>query len=282
MDQDYERLTFDFVTGAGQHAVSSLTGGSRSYTVNWNALHVDTYALIEQYWVGANGVGPWAFINPAMPNLLLPNQAAVTAVFNDARGWGTSTGAADMGALSSNSTATFIHRTGGVRSLRWLWSVSAASFPVLRADPPYRSWFGFPVVVGLPYYWSAWVRADGVVDTSITVAAKIQWYTAAGSLISESSGGDIAVGGWTRLSVTANAPSTAAYGRPVFVATGSSITTGGSLYIDEPLFEQDNALNNWAPGTGARPVEILSLDDSVPFETRMRRSLAMTLRELAA
>lgn len=280
VESPFDRLTHDFVTGAGQHQVAQLLGGSRLYTLSWNALHVDNYRKIEQYYLGAMGVGPWCIIDPSRPNLLMPNQAAATAVWNTTRDWSVS--AADHGKLESNLSTAHIYRTGSPRSLRWYFNVAATAFPVLTLTTPYRSWPGMPVKGGLSYAFSARVKPDGVVDTSITVAAKIRWLDSAGVLIgAEVSGGDIAVGAWTRLSCIAVAPANAAYAVPRLVCTGSSIITGSSLYVDEPLMEQDTVVNDWAPGTGVRPVEILSLTDSTPFATRARLKPVMTLRELA-
>lgn len=87
--------------------------------------------------------------------------------------------------------------------------------------------------------------------------------------------------GWTRLSVVGVAPVGAAYLQPLFVALGSTITTGASIYIDEPLLEQDTVVNDWSPGTGVRPVEILGLPEVVPFASRFRTGLVMSVRELA-
>jgi len=281
LDKPYERPAFDFVTGSGQHAVSMLAQGARAPVVSWNALHIDTFTAITQYWIGANGVGPWAFIDPSMPNLLLPNQSAATGVLNDTSNFGTSTGAADMGVLSSNSAAAQIHRTGGRRSLRWQFLVTAATTPVLRFLPPYRNWFGIPAMVGLPYTWSLWTKPDGVVDSNVSLSANIEWLDSAGATLSTTVGGVTAVTAWQRLTATGTAPANTAYMRPILSMTGSTMTTNGSVYVDEPLLEQDSIANNWAPGTGLRAVEILSLTDTVPFEARMRRNLNMTLRELA-
>jgi hypothetical protein len=60
------------------------------------------------------------------------------------------------------------------------------------------------------------------------------------------------------------------------------MVSGGSLYIDEPMLEQDSVLNEWAVGAGIRPVEIVALGEAVPFEARFRTGTAMTLRELAS
>jgi hypothetical protein len=121
-----------------------------------------------------------------------------------------------------------------------------------------------------------------VIDTSITMAIKLQWVDAAGAFVSEISGGDVVMAaGYVRHSVVGVAPAGAVYCKPIFVATGSTITTGASIYIDEPLLEQDTVVNDWAPGTGLRPVEILSLTDLLPFAGRFRKGVTMVVRELA-
>lgn len=283
-DQDatYERPTFDFVTGAGQHVVSTMATGSRSYRLNWSALHVDTLSLIDQYRIGANGPGPWAYIDPARPNLLPANVAAATGLNGDTSGFILGTGLASDGVLTSNSSATYLHRATGWRSLRWHWPTAVAGNIVLRTASGYRSWYGDPVVPGLSYAFSAWLRADGVIDTSINVQIQMQWLNASGGEISVSAGTSTAISGWTRLSHVATAPAGAAYLSARWVAISSTILTGASLYIDEPMLEQDTVVNDWAPGTGLRPVEIVGLPERVPFDVRMRTGTTLDLRELAA
>jgi len=283
MEKPYGRKTFVFETGAGQSAVSTLSTGGRVYNLHWNALHLDNYSLLDQYWSGGMGIGPWAFIDPSIPNLLLPNQAGATSLYSDSTGLKTVGGALADGTILSNTSATFIHRTGAPRSVRWQFTTAASTTPQLTFTAPYRNWFGVPAMTGLPYAFSLWARPDGTVDSSITMAAKIQWMDATGATLSTSTGGDIVVGAaFTKLTVTATAPANTAYAMPYLNAIGSTITTGASIYADEFLFEQDSVFNNWAPGKGCRPVEIVSLADVVPFETRMRRAVDATLMELAA
>jgi hypothetical protein len=282
MARPYDRQTFDFVTGTGQHLTSSSSQGSRPYTMNWRSMHGDSFTAIDQFWSGSVGVGPWALIDPSVPNLLLPNQASATNVLYDTTNLATSTGAASMGTILSNTDATNIHRAGATRSIRWQWSIAASGSPTMVFGPPYRNWFGIPVVVGLPYSWSFWAKPDGVVDSSITTSARIQWLDKDGNQLSESTGGDFTPSTWLRFSVTATAPANACYARPVIVCASASITTGASLYVDEPLLEQDSAVNPWAPGMGLRPVEILSLVEALTFDARWRQDITMTLRELAA
>jgi hypothetical protein len=282
LGKPYERSTFDFVTGSGQHMVMTTTLGSRPYTVTWNALHQDTFTLIEQYSTGAMGMGPWVFIDPSAPNLLLPNQAGATNASYDTTGLATSTGLTSAGSIFSNSDTTNIHRTGATRSIRWQWTVTAAGTPTLVFGGAYRNWFGIPVVVGQTYSWSFWAKPDGIVDSAITTSARIQWLDKDGAQLSETTSGDFTPSGWLRFTATGAAPANAVYARPVVICTTATITTGASLYVDEPLFEQDSVANAWAPGTGVRAVEILSMPETAPFDARMRRDLALSLRELAS
>lgn len=282
MDKTYDKSVFDFETGAGMHQVSSLVTGSRQRSINWAILHVDNYAKIEQFWTGHAGRGPWVFIDPSDRNLLSPNQSSATSVFYDARDFNTATGTPDMGQLQSNGAGGITqHNPLAARSLRWYFPVTVNAFPVLFFGTQYRNWPGIPVVPGMSYAASAWARPDGVVDSAITLALKLQWLLADGSTITEISGGDMPMTGWTRPSVVGVAPPTAVYARLLFVAIGSTVTVGGSIYLDELMFEQDTVVNDWAPGTGLRPVEMLSLTDGVPFNARFRKSPTLTLRELA-
>jgi hypothetical protein len=275
----YERQTYDFVTGSGVHAVSSLSTGSRIYDLAWSALHVDSFAKLEQFRTGMNGPGPWVLIDPSAPNLLPPNVAAATGLYADASELDSALGS--QGVPLSNADATFVHRAQGYRSIRWYFSVAAAASPSLGVVPLYRSWPGHPVVPSTSYTWSSWVRPDNILDSSVQVSMRLQWLGANGSQLSESTSGDITVTGWQRLSVTATSPSNAVYVRPVWIGVGATITTGASIYIDEPLLEQDNVVNDWAPATGIRPVEIVALPDTVPFAGRFRTGATMSLRELA-
>lgn len=282
LEKPYDRQVFDFLTGSGQHVASMLSQGARTYTVKWNALHLDNFSKVSAFWNGANGAGPWVLIDPSAPNLLLPNQAAATNLLNDVTDISTLTNASTMGTLFSNTDTAHIHRTGSRRSIRWQFPVAPSGPATMTFPGAYRNWYGIPVALGVPYSWSLWAKPDGVVDTSITLAVKLQWLNAVGTQVQEDSGGDIVVTGWTRLSMTFTPPATAVYVRPVLCPVSASVTVGASVYVDEPLLEQDSVINDWAPGTGLRPVEILSLMDVAPFEARMRRDVTMVLRELAA
>ena len=282
IDKPYERQTFDFLTGSGLHQVSSLTAGSRQFNVNWDTLHIDTFSLLGQYRTGANGPGPWVLIDPSMPNLLPLNVASATAAASNSLDWRLPTATAGQGVVSSNRSATqYIHRAAGWASTQWQFSSAPDAVAILIPQPQFRNWYGHPVVPNLSYAFSSWVTVDGTVETNATLSMRLGWLDSTGAQLSESAGTSTAVTGWTRLSVIATAPAGAVYVEPRWRLDGTTMTTGGSIYIDEPLLEQDTVLNNWAPGTGIRPVEIVGLGESVPFDTRWRTGAAMTLRELA-
>jgi len=280
VDRPFEKNVVDFITSSAHHIVTSSPSGARQITLNWNALHQDNYGLLAQYWYGAMGLGPWAFADPSVSNMLLPNQGSTTSHLYDTTGFKTSGGAAADGTLLSGTA--LIQRTGAPRSLQWSFPVTASTTPILLLNAPYRNWYGYPVVQNLPYMWSCYLAPDGVVDTSITASLRLRWLDASGAFISEASSTTTAVTTWTQLSATGTPPSNAVYGQPAVLLTGSTITTGGSLFLDSMQFEQDSVVNPWAPGSGMRAVEILSLTDTVVFDAKWRAPITMVLRELVS
>lgn len=272
----YERMVSDFTTGAGTHRITSMAGGARPFQLSWNALHSDTYRLLEEYWLGANGTGPWCLIDPSANNLLTANQAAATGVYNDARGW--AVGApTQQGAAMTNANASHFHRARASRSLRWALTGTMATTPVIFASSGYSGWAGIPAVPTLSYAWSFWVKSTG--DTSITAAIRLQWLNAAGSQISLSSTAFTINGTFQLVSIIATAPALTAYMVPGLQVTGSSVTTPADVYVDEPLLEQTDRVNDWAAGSGVMPVGVINLTEDVPFDSKFKESPVLTLRE---
>ena len=123
---------------------------------------------------------------------------------------------------------------------------------------------------------------DGVVDTSITGTLRIRWLDAVGAFISEAVSSTVAITAYQQLSAIGTPPVGCVYAQPAVTLTGSTITPGGSLYMDSMIFEQDTVVNPWAPGSGMRAVEVLSLTDTVPFDAKWRAPISMVLRELVS
>lgn len=276
-----DRSIYDFMSGDGNHRVSSLVGTSRGYSLAWNALHQSTYDLLNEHWVGQNGPGPFVLIDPSRPNLLRGNQSGATGEWNDARGFTTGfVTAGGNGTLSSNAVAANIHRARGRRSLQWSFSGTLVSTVSIGLDSAFSTWPGIPVLQNAAYSFSFWVKPDGVVDSSIDVGLRLVWYRVDGTVSRTDTVAPATVTAWTQKTTTQTSPADAAYCKPVITATGSTITTGGSLFIDELLFEQDSAVNPWAPGTGVLPVAMLSFPEAIPFDGLFRLQPAMALREV--
>lgn len=279
VEPGYERQTADFVTGSGRHRVSKMQGGSRLYGLNWNALGLDTFSRVEQFQTGAMGIGPWAFIDPSRGNFLSANQSSATSALGTVEGLFTFQ--VSEGTPKVNTSAAYIRRTGAPSSIRWHFTVAVASFPVMTFPSVYSAWPGIPVTTASPYTFSVYVCADGVVDSAMTVAAKVQWFNAAGSPVGDSTSGDTAITtSWTQLVASATPPVGAAFGMPFLVAIGSTLTTNSSMYVDQPQFEMGSTPNIWVPGTGLYPVEIMDLTESIPFAASFRESPSLVLREV--
>lgn len=275
-----DRLASEFVTGSGVRRISRMLRATRLYELNWDNLRYDTFDKVEKFWLGHMGIGPWALVDPSSINLLTVNQSSATSDRNAVSDW--TTAATNHGTPSSNSTTAHIHRPSAPRSLRWQFTVAVTASPTLELSTVYSSWYGVPVVVGKSYVWSAWVKPDGTVDTSIELQAKIQWRDAAGATVgSESTSGTSTVTGWTRLTCIGTAPVGAAYASCRLVGTGATITTGASVYVDEPQLEMNTAVTDWRPGNGVYPVSILGLKDSVPWAATWRSGPQLVLREVA-
>lgn len=280
IETGYDRSVAEFITGSGRRRVAKMRDGARIYTLAWNALTLDTYSRIEMYDRGHMGIGPWALIDPSRGNLLSSNQSSATTVNRNVEGFYTD--ATNHGTPEVNTDVTRIHRPGAPSNLRWHFTVSPTTFPILWFDTIYPAWHGIPVTSAQPYTFSCYVAADGIADSAMTVAAKVDWHNAAGTLVGvEATSGDTAItASWTRLVCTATPPLGAAYAVPRLVAVGSTINLGSSIYVDEPQFEMGSSANIWVPGTGVYPVETVEFSENIPFAAAWRDGPTLILREV--
>lgn len=281
VSKTYERQTYDFLTGSGNHQVSQTVSGSRLYGLQWEALHYDNFAKLEQFYVGAMGSGPFVLVDPSVANLLPANAAAAGCLSRNIRGILT-TGGTSNGTLSHQTDPAFVHRVGAPGSFRWLFTVTAATTPTLSFVPNFRGWWGIPSIPSQAYTFSVWARADGTIDSAIDLGLSITFRKVDGTTSTTTSSGNVTLTAtWQRVTFTATAPSDGAYVHPSINALGSSITTGASIYLDEPQLEYGATVNDWAPATGVKPVQVMALADVVPFSAFMRRDVQLQLRELS-
>lgn len=109
------------------------------------------------------------------------------------------------------------------------------------------------VTAALVYTISAYLMRTSSADTTVQVQAGINWYTAAGALISTSTGSavTVAVGSWVRVSAAnATAPAGAVWGRArLAITTPGSTTATNVIYVTGLQFEQAAAPSPWVdPG----------------------------------
>lgn len=270
-----ERQTFQFQAASGDYQVSSMVGGSRAYSLTWNALHQSNFDLITPYWTGARGTGPFALIDPSRPNLFAPNVASPTSVTHDTTGM--SLGSTHQGFIATSPTQKLT--TFARRALIWYnFTGTLDASAVLSFDAPYYAWSGIPVVPNTSYTFQFLCQATG---TTATMGIQLQWYNAAGGLISTSSAAFTQNTVVTLQSLIAVAPATAAFVQPRVTVTTSSVTVATSIFFDNFNLEMTDTVYDWAPGTGAKAVAILGWAENVPFDANFRLSPVLSLREVA-
>jgi hypothetical protein len=268
VEASVDRSTYDFVSGAGNHRVSTLVGTSRSYLLNWKALHQINYDLINQFYLGHNGPGPFVILDPSRPNLLTANQSAATGQTFDTSGF-----IASSGTLSSQKAAAAIYRQFGRRGLQWtgtgttVMSISMAS--------TFTNWLGIPVLPLATYTFNYFMTASA---GSMTGGPQLKWLTASGTTIRTDAPTQTTWTGWAQQVLTAVAPPNAAY---VVPAMNVLMLVGGqTVYADALQLEDTQYLNEWAPGTGVLPVAIMDWNEDIPFDGMMRLGPTLALREL--
>jgi hypothetical protein len=240
----------------------------RTWTLPARQLSADQRSVIDRvYWLP----GPWRLLDTNQRNLLTVNQST-----------GTDDLLATTGFLptSGTLTSTTSQFRSGTNSLQWavssglaagngVWTGSAATTTAAADD--------VPVVVGKDYTWSYYVRHS---TSTVQMAARINWFTAAGVSVSSNVGSNVASSTANfdaRPTVTATAPATAAYARPeaeIGVAPGAIM----NIFLDELQFEQSSAVSSFVVGYGVPIVTATELD--ALLDRQDRTDYALTLVEL--
>jgi hypothetical protein len=244
---------------AGTHEL--LSGGNvrdrigvrRRFTLNWPAMTDANFVLLRSL---MRLPGPYRYMDPLEGNLLTANQSTGSDELRTTEG----AMARFQGTLSS-STAQFRSWT---RAFAWATGTALAATG--------RGIYLYTSDATVDATWAA-VRpsvqytASGYLRTSAAVSmqAGIDWMTAAGVFISVSLGTGVAVSTSNfnaRPTVTATAPSNAAYGIPFFINT---TTTGAAItvYLDEPQFEEGGSASTFRLGAGTPLVSVDSLGHTV-------------------
>jgi hypothetical protein len=263
----------EFALGNGERRTRRAQFGSREYTLSWESLQYPDFATLQAFDQGHNGPGPFVLLDPGQRNQLTVNQAAATSELNATDNFTI----AGSGSSIASST-TLIER--GPRALAWTFQFTSPSSGSIVLDSPYLGWFGIPVV-SRPYVFNFLARGGGT-DGIVTIRAEILWYGVTGTLLGTTSGSSAATstGAWAAYLATATPPASTAYAicKVTYVSGASA---GSIVYISSLQFEEGSTAGTWRPGTGVRPVSIVSLEDRWPwlYADEIRSGPAMVLRE---
>lgn len=281
-------ISFSRVRGAS--TVTSLNGnrmthyasafGRRSWDLEWSQMTEDEYYLLDEFFSGQRGKGPWYFVDPSRRNILVPQQASATDVLvtgdeldgfagGFAIDW-------DSGETLASSGAFVLQ---GTRSLAWqLPFPTTAGFVNLTS--PRTGWPGYPVAPDLIGQQTFSVYTQCPIAAEVGCA--LYFYTSDGAFVTSVIGSTtiLVADTWTRVTMSTSTPATAAYMVPLFFVMNVSITSATTVYLDKLQLEYTAAATNWQPGQGAPLVSILEPSESSARYGRWETS--WTLQEVGA
>jgi hypothetical protein len=233
--------------------VRDRIGCRRRFTLNWPTMSDASYVLLRSL---TRLPGPYRYMDPLELNLLTVNQSIGTDELRTTEGFSAFT----QGTVSSS---TAFARSWS-RSLAWATGTALAAVDrgirlftdVATIDPTWAA-----VRPSTQYAISGYLRSTAAVSMS----AGINWYDAAGVLITSVAGSGVALSTSnfnTRVTHTAISPSNAAYGVGKFLnttTTGSAIT----VYFDELQLEEGTSPSSFRLGVGTPLVSVDSLGHTV-------------------
>lgn len=268
-----------FPLGNGEARTRSSVNGSRTFELSYEAIDFDTHSKLLAFDQGHYGPGPFAFLDPGERNMLMVNQSASTAAFNDA----TNFSVAGSGCTIASSTTLVLPAPDTPRSLSWSFNFSSPSSgaALVTLDSPYPGWPGIPVVASRSLCFSCQIRGGGA-DAIATFRLDLLWYDASEVFISTSSGTPVASasGAWAGMTCVAAAPANAAFVLPrIQYITGAS--AGSIIYFARFQLEEGTTVGTWRPGTGVFPVSVVGYADKWPwlYSTEVRKDATFTLRQ---
>lgn len=259
---------------AGGYATDRSPHLCRQWQMSWG-WDDDTWWILSGFASGQLGIGPYAMYEPAMVNLLTPNQASGTEAFKTTLGF--SCDATE--ALAS--TSTFAQQAR--RSLKWSLPASVTSGILTLAAP--QSLIGWPVAPS-SYAFSAYCRTGASGDTSFSVTMALRWLDAAGAQVSESvNTASTVTTAFVQLSLSASPPATAVYVVPRIKVTAASVSAGADLHIDQAQLQLGGTVTTWRSGEGPALVGLGRLRETVPLATgpapgQQARIIQATLTQL--
>jgi hypothetical protein len=145
--------------------------------------------------------------------------------------------------------------TGQSTALAWTTPTGTTSSAVLRAGSSASGPLAdcVQVTAALSYTASLYATRAASADATVQITVTIDWYSAAGGLLSSSAGGAATVasgGAWVRAFASGTAPALAVWGRPrLSITTPATTTATNTIYCAAWQMEQAASASAWVdPG----------------------------------
>lgn len=261
MSATVTRPTAEHTLLGGGRVIDIAPSGRSTFTLRWQRLTDDEYAILEQVYSGATGPGPFLLLPADLRwNYLSPVQGAATSATTDTTGWSV-TGGEQLASTGPDVGAVL----RGPRSLRWSLP-SPTTSGRLAVSPP-SGLPGWPAVPGLAWTWSCAARMGTTTGITVQAAAVLRWLDSSGADVSASSGPTVAVspGIWAAPAVSAIRPATARYLLPEVRVEPATVTAATNVYLDTPQLFTGAAITEWVPGRGLPTVAFAELADRYPW-----------------
>lgn len=228
----------------------------RTWVLPAQEMTADQRAILDRiFWLP----GPWRLIDPNQRNRLTVNQSTGTDDLLATTGFlptsGTLSSTTTQFRSGTNSLAWAV--TSGLAAGNGVWTGSVAITTAAADD--------IPVVPGQPFAWSYYARHS---TSTVQMAARVNWFTAAGVANGSNVGSNVASSTANfdaRPTVTGTVPAGSAYARPeaeIGVAPGATMT----IYLDELQYEDAAAVTAFVPGYGSPIVAATELDATMRMQ----------------
>lgn len=246
----------------GGGKVRDTIGYSRSWNLSWTAITLAQYGLLEGFYYGFTGPGPFYFFDDEQTNLLPLNVATGTDTLGTTAGFtpnGTATLQSSTGSNTNWNALGGPFPANGTRTLQGSIPTGFAANTVFAIGP------NVPVVAGQTFTLSAYVSSAG--GNAFGIYCKIVWLASDGSTsVGTVQSNTVAAGPAGRMVASGAAPSTAYYARlQIYTDTTNASGSTQFAYSDGWQFEMNNAVSTWQPGVPAPLVTVESLSRSTPL-----------------
>lgn len=240
------------------------------WTLGWPRLAGRNRSVVDGFYRGAFGSGPFCFVPPEDVNRLTLKQSMCGALNGVAEGW-----VASVGTVTYNAAVASPVAPCGVLD----WSAEAANallMPGINAGPPTPDpSFSIPYLPAEPFAWSVWLStASGTASVRLVLSGR----NAAGTVVTAVNGPTVTVsaGAWTLLQMSLNPGdlTTSPYVLPLLQSLD-----GHPVRVSAPQAEFRNFRTDWDLGSGVPRVNWVAGRDTRTFDTHMNMPDTMVLAD---